>query len=99
MLGVTQSVKNAYLSDPTNPLVNITSSVEEGYTVAEINIVNKEGKIINSTHPEYIGFDMNGSVQSREFMVLTEGKNKSFVHQINSRMHFTMTSLKTAFSR
>ena len=79
MLGVTQSVKDAYLSNPTNPLVNITSSVEEGYTVAEINIVNKEGIIINSTHPEYIGFDMKGSVQSSEFMILTEGKITKFV--------------------
>ena len=79
MLSVTQSVKDAYLNDPTNPLVNITSSVEKGYTVAEINIVNKDGIIINSTHPEYIGFDMKGSNQSNEFMILTEGKVTSFV--------------------
>ena len=79
MLRVAESVKQAYLSDPTNPLVNITSSVEEGYTVAEINIVNKEGIIINSTHSEYIDFDMKGSNQSKEFMILTEGKETSVV--------------------
>ena len=79
MLSITESVKERYLADPSVPLVEITTSLEEGYTVAEINIVDKDGIITNSTHSEYIGFDMKGSVQSNEFMVLTEGKIESYV--------------------
>ena len=79
MLNVTESIKKAYLMDTTVPLNEITTSVEEGYSVAEINIVNKDGIITNSTHPEYIGFDMKGSNQSREFMILTEDEVASFV--------------------
>ena len=79
MLSVTESIRKAYLMDTTVPLTEITTSIEEGYSVAEINIVNKDGIITNSTHPEYIGFDMKGSKQSGEFMILTEGAVTSFV--------------------
>lgn len=79
MLSITQYVKDAYLSDTSNPLVNITTSEEDGYSVAEINIVNNDGIIVNSTHHEYIGFDMKSSKQSNEFMILTEGEIVSYV--------------------
>ena len=84
MLSVAESIKDKYLIDTTVPLTEITTSIEEGYSVAEINVVNKDGIIINSTHPEYIGFDMKGSVQSNEFMILTEGKVTSFVQDFRT---------------
>ena len=84
MLSVAESIKDKYLMDTTAPLTEITTSIEEGYSVAEINVVNKDGIIINSTHPEYIGFDMKGSVQSNEFMILTEGKVTSFVQDFRT---------------
>ena len=41
------------------------------YNVSEINVVNTDGLVINSTLDELIGtFDMNCSEQSKEFMVL-----------------------------
>ena len=84
MLSVAESIKKRYLSDTSVPLTEITTSIEEGYSVAEINVVDKDGIIIKSTHPEYIGFDMKGSVQSNEFMILTEGKVTSFVQDFRT---------------
>ena len=74
MLNIAKSVRDQYLSDPSTPLTEITTSIEDGYSVAEINIVNKYGIITNSTQNEYIGFDMTKSDQSNEFMILTEAE-------------------------
>ena len=79
MLSIAENIKQMYLLDPSVPLTEITTSEEHGYSVAEINIVNKDGIIVNSTHSEYIGFDMKESPQSEEFMILTEGKVTSYV--------------------
>ena len=79
MLNIAEAIKKIYLNDPSVPLADIMTSDEEGYTVAEINIVNKQGLIINSTNSEYIGFDMTQSNQSNEFMILTEGQVSSYV--------------------
>ena len=85
MLSVTEKIKEAYLKNPLVPLTEITTSIEDGYSVAEINIVNNEGIIINSTHNEYIGFDMKGSNQSNEFVKkLIEDKDKSFVQDFRT---------------
>ena len=79
MLNIAEAIKKIYLNDPSVPLADIMTSDEDGYTVAEINIVNKQGVIINSTNSEYIGFDMTQSNQSNEFMILTEGQVSSYV--------------------
>ena len=46
------------------------------YGVAGINIFNKDGIIINSSYPDFIGFDMHSGSQSEEFMCLFEGKTE-----------------------
>lgn len=45
------------------------------HDVSEINIVNDKGIIINSTNPNFIGFDMSKEGQSKEFMCLLEDKS------------------------
>lgn len=44
----------------------------EKNSVSEINVVDKEGIIIESTNPDYYGFDMKSGEQSEEFMCLAE---------------------------
>ncbi|MDO5331608.1 MAG: SpoIIE family protein phosphatase [Bacillota bacterium] len=45
----------------------------EKYEVAEINIVNKWGRITESTNPDFVNFDFNSGDQSKEFMILLAG--------------------------
>ncbi len=52
------------------------SELAELYNVSEINIVDGEGLITDSTDPRFIGFDMNSGEQSAEFMVLTQGTSQ-----------------------
>ena len=40
------------------------------HNVSEINVVNKDGVIVESTTPEFVGYDMNSGSQSAEFMCL-----------------------------
>ena len=79
MLSIAENIKQMYLLDPSVPLGEITTSAEHGYSVAEINVVNRDGIIINSTHSEYLDFDMKGTNQSNEFMILTKGEVTSYV--------------------
>ena len=51
-------------------------SLASEYEVSEINIVDSNGIITDSTEPDFIGFDMNSGSQSAEFMVLTTGTKR-----------------------
>lgn len=53
------------------------------YDVSEINIIDEEGIIRNSTDFENIGFDMASGAQSEEFLVLLGG-TESIVQQYQS---------------
>ncbi len=44
--------------------------------VSEINIIDKNGIIVASTTPAYIGFDMTSGAQSNEFMALLAGEDE-----------------------
>lgn len=43
------------------------------FDVSEISIIGKDGIIIKSTNPEYLGFDMRSGDQSSEFLCLLNG--------------------------
>lgn len=43
------------------------------YDFTEISVIDKNGIIIESNNPEYIGFDMASGEQSREFLCLLNG--------------------------
>lgn len=49
------------------------------YDLSEINIVDKNGLIIKSTNPDFIGFDMNSGKQSQYFMDIIKFKYTSRV--------------------
>ena len=48
-------------------------TLAEKYNATDINIVDKNGIIINSTTENYIGYNMKDGEQSAEFLVLLEG--------------------------
>lgn len=71
MLSVVQNVVNTYTA---NPDISIDKLAQDN-KVIEINIVDSDGMIINSTDKSLINsFNMNSTEQSRAFMVLTQGE-------------------------
>ena len=70
-------------------------SLLEANNVSEINIVDKNGIIIASTTPEYLGFDMTSGEQSNEFMALLHGE-KELVQRYQAISHNTGVFMKYA---
>ena len=65
LLNIAEQVKQEYEADPE---VSLETLVEK-HEIIEINVVNAEGLIINSTEPDVIGiYDMNSKAQSKEFV-------------------------------
>ena len=81
LLRIAEQVKQEY---EKNPEVSLQTLVEE-YEIIEINVVNADGLIINSTEPDVIGnYDMNSKAQSREFVDTLKVQN-SFVQAYSPR--------------
>ena len=75
LLNITENVRSEYEKIKAVSLDDLAVK----YNVIEINIVDSQGMVINSTIDELIGtFDMNSTEQSKEFMVLT-GDETEFV--------------------
>ena len=64
LLKIAQNVKVEYESDPAVAL----SSLKEKYKVVEINLVNHAALVEKSTEAGNVGYDMNRSEQSKEFV-------------------------------
>lgn len=65
LLGIAQQVKQEYESDPE---VSLQALLRE-YGLVEINVVDSDGIIIDSTESDVIGvYDMNSKAQSKEFV-------------------------------
>ncbi len=71
LLKITRDIRSEYIADDT-PL----SILCERYNVKGINIVDKNGIIVDSTMSEFIGYDMADGEQSAEFLVLLEGEEE-----------------------
>ncbi|MBR5871100.1 MAG: SpoIIE family protein phosphatase [Clostridia bacterium] len=68
LLEIAQSVKEEYESDPSMSL----TALKTKHNVVEINFVNSDGVVEKSTEAGNVGYDMNLSEQSKEFVdVLT----------------------------
>ena len=81
LLGIAHQVKQAFESDPN---VSLTTLAEQ-YGIKEINVVNAEGLIIDSTEPDVINqYDMNSKAQSKEFVDMLK-KQDSFVQEYSPR--------------
>lgn len=81
LLSIATKVKQEY---EKNPSISLMTLVEK-YEIIEVNVVNEDGLIINSTELDVINnYDMNSKAQSKEF-VDTLKKQDSFVQQYSRR--------------
>ncbi len=75
---VTESVLNALVSE---------------YDVTEINVINREGIIISTTHPDFMDYDMHSGEQSAEFVCLLSGE-REYVQSYQPTSHDPSISRK-----
>ena len=81
LLNIVKKVKKEYEKNPYVSLQELT----EKYDIKEINVVNSDGIIINSTEADVINnYDMNSKEQSKEF-VDTLKVQDSFVQEYSRR--------------
>ena len=81
LLEIAEQVKKEYEKDPMVSLFGLT----EKYDIKEINVVDSNGIIINSTEADVINsYDMNSKAQSKEF-VDTLKVQDSFVQDYSPR--------------
>ena len=81
LLGIAERVKNEYEEDPSASLLDLAAK----HGLKEINVVNSNGIIINSTEADVINsYDMNSKAQSKEFVDMMRIQN-SFVQQYGPR--------------
>lgn len=63
------------------------------YDVAEINIINPQGIIVETTYEKFRNYDMRRGRQSAEFLVLLDGETKEYIQ------NYQPTSSNPAISR
>ena len=80
LLEIVQGVKNEYESNPSITLAEL----KEKYNVVEINVVGDNDKVEKSTDDGNVGYDMNLSEQSKEF-VDALSRQDSFVQKYSPR--------------
>ena len=81
LLAIAEQVKQEYEKAPTVSLSDLT----EKYGIKEINVVDDEGMIVNSTEEDVINnYDMNSKAQSKEFVDMLKVQD-SFVQEYSPR--------------
>ena len=81
LLEIAEQVKQEYENDPTVSLSGLT----EKYGIKEINVVDPDGIITNSTEADVINnYDMNSKAQSKEFVDMLRLQD-SFVQEYSPR--------------
>ena len=81
LLSIAVQVKDEYEKDPT---VSLNSLVQK-HEIIEINVVNNDGLIINSTESDVINsYDMNSKAQSKEFVDMLKTQD-TFVQEYSPR--------------
>ena len=81
LLEIAEQIKQEYENDPTVSLSGLT----EKYGIKEINVVDPDGIITNSTEADVINnYDMNSKAQSKEFVDMLRLQD-SFVQEYSPR--------------
>ena len=81
LLEIAEQIKQEYENDPTVSLSGLT----EKYGIKEINVVDANGIITNSTEADVIhNYDMNSKAQSKEFVDMLRLQD-SFVQEYSPR--------------
>ena len=82
ILEIAERVKQEYVNNTTGSLSLL--DLTEKYQIKEINIVDSNGIITNSTEADSINYDMNCKAQSKEFVDEMKSQN-SFVQDYSPR--------------
>ena len=81
LLSIAKQVREKYLKNPTMSMELLAKT----YGVIEVNVVNADGLIINSTESDVIGvYDMNSKEQSKEFVDMLKIQD-TFVQKYSPR--------------
>ena len=80
LLGIVGDVKAEYEADPSVSLTELAAK----YNVVEINVIGNDYKVKQSTESSNEGYDMNLSMQSKEFVDVLATQD-SFVQQYSPR--------------
>ena len=81
LLAIAEQVKQEYEKDPAGSL----DELMQKYEIVEINVVNADGIIVNSTEADVINnYDMNSKEQSKEFVDMMKVQD-SFVQKYSPR--------------
>ena len=81
LLNIARKVKAEYEKNPT---VDLQTLVQK-YEIIEINVVDENGMITNSTEPDVINsYDMNSKAQSKEFVDMLKTQD-SFVQEYSRK--------------
>ena len=78
---------------PENPTSTYLEKLCSEYNLAEVNLINKDGIITQSSEIKFIGFDMTSNNQTKEFLVLLNDK-KEFVQDKRNKRNETSLGLK-----
>ena len=78
---------------PENPTSTDFKKLCSEYNLAEVNLINKDGIITQSSEIKFIGFDMASNNQTKEFLVLLNDK-KEFVQDKRNKRNETSFGLK-----
>ncbi len=79
LLRITKIIRDDYWSSEKNN--DVLLKLLKKYDVSEINVIDKNGTITDTTHSDFLGYNMSNGEQSNEFMVLTDGKTKEYVQK------------------
>ena len=92
LLALTREIADLVTENSDTQILN---RIAGEYGVSEINIIDSKGKIVVSTKPEYIGFDMASGEQSAKFLVLLE-QEEEFVQEYGAATYDPTVSMKYA---
>ena len=80
LLAITQSAA-AYIPDAERAISGECSRIAGRLGVTEIDVIGKDGVIVASTEPSFIGFDMASGEQSSAFLPLLPGGGETSIVQ------------------
>ncbi len=66
------------------------------FDIAEINIIDQHGIIVESTYDAFLNYDMRGGSQSAEFLVLLDGNTEEYVQNYQPTSSNPLISRKYA---
>ena len=92
LLNITENIRSEYENNNSVSLQTLAKK----YNVTEINIINSDGSIADSTDKALVGtFNMNSTEQSKEFMVLI-GEKSEYVQMYGPQGYDGVTMRKYA---